>query len=257
MQIHIQNLLGHLTLGRTMIHPNLDIIDIEDENVHVVKWHGYFSVILIAFLSTCGVVSTLGKMMIIHYILTQAPKRPLNKMILCDQLGQLLTSFGFILLTLTSLMESTPIQDLIPNGCQIFYCLTVAHNTLLVSGGFMMALFRMFCVKFSSRTINLSSMVHIILWIQYGLVIFLLIGYYYSTRLYGSSNLLEFCTGFTTKMAHILLTYEDIENESIQRGKYILSVFMLFPQVMTHGFVRISFLHCLVLWLEGEKRIFG
>ena len=157
-----------------------------DENVHVVQWHGYFSVILIAFLSTCGVVSTSGKMMIVHYILTQAPKRPLNKMILCDQLGQLLTRFGFILLTLTSLMESTPIQDLIPNGCQIFYCLTVARNTLLVSGGFMIALFRMFCVKFSSKTIsNLSSIVDIILWIQYGLVIFLLIGYYYSTVFFG------------------------------------------------------------------------
>ena len=187
-----------------MIHPNLDLIDFEDESVHVILWHGYFSVILIIFLGACGVVSTLGKMFIIHFILTKAPQRPLNKMILCDELGQLVTSFGFILLTLTSLIESSPIKELIPYGCQIFYFVAVAHNTLLVVGGFMMALLRMFCVKFAtSLPISLSFLVNIILVIQYGLVIFLLSGYCYSTTLYGSSHLFEFCRGHTTKVKYL------------------------------------------------------
>ena len=187
-----------------MIHPNLELIDFEDESVHVILWHGYFSVILIIFLGACGVVSTLGKMFIIHFILTKAPQRPLNKMLLCDELGQLVTSFGFILLTLTSLIESSPIKELIPYGCQIFYFVAVAHNTLLVVGGFMMALLRMFCVKFAtSLPISLSLLVNIILVIQYGLVIFLLSGYCYSTTLYGSSHLFEFCRGHTTKVKYL------------------------------------------------------
>ena len=187
-----------------MIHPNLELIDFEDESVHVIQWHGYFSVILIIFLGACGVVSTLGKMFIIHFILTKAPQRPLNKMILCDELGHLVTSFGFILLTLTSLIESSPIKELIPYGCQIFYFVAVAHNTLLVVGGFMMALLRMVCVKFAtSLPISLSFLVNIILVIQYGLVIFLLSGYCYSTTLYGSSHLFEFCRGHTTKVKYL------------------------------------------------------
>ena len=187
-----------------MIHPNLELIDFEDESVHVIQWHGYFSVILIIFLGACGVVSTLGKIFIIHFILTKAPQRPLNKMILCDELGQLVTSFGFILPTLTSLIESSPIKELIPYGCQIFYFVAVAHNTLLVVGGFMMALLRMVCVKFAtSLPISLSFLVNIILVIQYGLVIFLLSGYCYSTTLYGSSHLFEFCRGHTTKVKYL------------------------------------------------------
>ena len=68
-----------------MLDPDVEILDFEDENVHVIQWHGFFSITLICFLSACGVVSTSGKVMIIHFILTKAPKRPFNKMILCDQ----------------------------------------------------------------------------------------------------------------------------------------------------------------------------
>ena len=70
-----------------MLDPDVEIMDFEDENVHVIQWHGFFSITLICFLSACGVVSTSGKVMIIHFILTKAPKRPLNKMILCDQVN--------------------------------------------------------------------------------------------------------------------------------------------------------------------------
>ena len=183
-----------------MIHSDLQIIDFEDENVHVIQWHGYFSICLICFLVICAVASTSGKMMIIDFILRKAPKRPLNRMILLDQIGQLSTSIGFIILTLTSLTKSTPIKEMIPFGCQIFYCLTVCHNTLLVSGSFMMALFRLICIKCSWITISFSSIVTILLCIQYLLVCFLLNGYYTSTQQYGSSSLLEFCHGYTTKV---------------------------------------------------------
>ena len=142
-----------------------------------------------------------------------------------------MTSVGFILLTLTSLTTAMPIQQLIPNGCQIFYGLTVAHNTLLVTGGFMMALFRVTCIK-SWINLSIATLVNILLCIQYVWVSILLTGYYTSTQLYGSSSLLEFCHGYTTKMAHILMKYGDVEDESIQRGKYILSIFISFGQVM-------------------------
>ena len=61
--------------------------ELESGNVAVIKWHGYFSVLLIGSLSLCWILSTSGKVMIIRYILTKAPKRPLNRMILHDQVS--------------------------------------------------------------------------------------------------------------------------------------------------------------------------
>lgn len=142
-----------------------------------------------------------------------------------------MTSVGFILLTLTSLTTAMPIQQLIPNGCQIFYGLTVAHNTLLVTGGFVMALFRVACIN-SWTNLSMGTLVDTLLCIQYVWVGILLTGYYTSTQLYGSSSLLEFCHGYTTKMAHILMKYGDVEDESIQWGKYTLSILLSFGQVM-------------------------
>ena len=43
---------------------------------------------------------------------------------------------------------------------------------------------------------------------------------------------MEFCHGYTTKMTHILMKHDDVEEETIQRGKYILSICIALGQVM-------------------------
>ena len=62
-------------------------VDLGLDNVAVIQWHGCFSVLLIGFLALCGVLNTSGKVVIIRFILTKAPKRPLNWMILFDQVS--------------------------------------------------------------------------------------------------------------------------------------------------------------------------
>ena len=64
---------------------DLEIIDFEDENVQVIQWHGYFSILLICFLSICIITNTSGKIFISWYILYKAPNRAFNKLILHDQ----------------------------------------------------------------------------------------------------------------------------------------------------------------------------
>ena len=64
---------------------DLEIINFEDQNVHVLQWHGYFSMLLICFLCICVIANTSGKILIAWYILYKAPKRSLNKLILWDQ----------------------------------------------------------------------------------------------------------------------------------------------------------------------------
>ena len=61
--------------------------ELQDESVHVIQWHGFFSIILIGFLSIFAIISTVGKSMIIYFIIYKAPKRPMNTMILLDQVG--------------------------------------------------------------------------------------------------------------------------------------------------------------------------
>ena len=76
-----------------MANPNFtwDFETLENESVTVIKWHGFFSVILICLCCIFAIISTSGKSMIIYFILYKAPKRPMNTMILLDQVNTLKT----------------------------------------------------------------------------------------------------------------------------------------------------------------------
>ena len=73
-----------------MTTPNLTgnwSLDFPNESVKVIQWHGFYSVLLICFCSAFAIISTAGKSMIIYFILYKAPKRPMNTMILLDQVS--------------------------------------------------------------------------------------------------------------------------------------------------------------------------
>ena len=70
-------------------------------------------------------------------------------------------------MTITSLMTATPLLDLYgPWACDAYYLCTVAHNTLVVTGGFFMALFRMLCVQFQSYVPSMVRMMVRLMWVQ-------------------------------------------------------------------------------------------
>ena len=87
-------------------------LQLQSEAVKVIQWHGFFSILLICFCSTIAVISTAGKSMIIYFILYKAPERPMNTMILLDQMGLLFTSLVTKFMTITSLIMATPILHL-------------------------------------------------------------------------------------------------------------------------------------------------
>ena len=70
-----------------MTTPNitLEFLELQDESVQVIQWHGLFSVALVCLCTTFAIISTAGKSMMIYFILYKAPKRPMNTMILLDQ----------------------------------------------------------------------------------------------------------------------------------------------------------------------------
>ena len=164
-----------------MTTPNLTgnwSLDFPNESVKVIQWHGFFSVLLICFCSAFAIISTAGKSMIIYFILYKAPKRPMNTMILLDQvsvqivqwiklskdssifqIGTMLTSLVTKVMTITSLIMATPLLDMYGTlGCDVYFHFTIAHNILVVTGGFVMALFRMLCVRFDNYVPSLERL---------------------------------------------------------------------------------------------------
>ena len=63
-----------------------------------------------------------------------------------------------------------------------------------------MALFRMLCVQFHNHVLSLERLMLKLMWVQ--LVLFLVIWgtNFFAVDIYGSSNLSEFCNGYTTKV---------------------------------------------------------
>ena len=172
-----------------MTTPNTTTWSLDDdpnEAVKVIQWHGFFSVLLICFCSAFAIISTAGKSMIIYFILYKAPKRPMNTMILLDQVGTLLTSLVTKGMTITSLIMGTPLLDLYgPLACDVYFLFTVAHNTLVVTGGFAMALFRMLCVQFYGYVPSLEKLMVQLMGVQLVLFLGIWLANYFAAIIYG------------------------------------------------------------------------
>ena len=156
-------LLRTLLLTSKMTTPNYSngnwSLDFPNESVKIIHWHGFFSIILICLCSAFAIISTAGKSTIIYFILYKAPKRPMNTMILLDQVGTLVTSLVAKVMIITCLIMGIPILDLLgPLACEVFYIFTIAHNILIATGGFFMAVFRMLCVQFQNYVPSVKSL---------------------------------------------------------------------------------------------------
>ena len=223
-------------------------LHLQSEAVKVIQWHGFFSILLICFCSTIAVISTAGKSMIIYFILYKAPERPMNTMILLDQMGLLFTSLVTKFMTITSLIMATPILHLYgPLGFYMYLLFTVAHNALAISGGFTMALFRMLCVQFQIVSSSMEKLMIKLMWMQYTMWICILVTSAMAADIYGSSNIIEFARGYSTKMAHILMRQSENRKDF---GKESLHASILLVQT----FIILEFACYIVLfWSLGKK----
>ena len=151
-------------------------------------------------------------------------------------------------MTIISLTLATPILDLYgPNACDLYYGFLIAHNTLVATGGFFMALFRMLCVQFQSYIQSLEKLMVKLLWLQYMCSVGMWTLGWVAVDVYGSSNTFDFCRGYTTKMAHVLMNQNPEEKE---KGKRLLLTSILFPQT----FVILEFIFYIVIFLSLRER---
>ena len=65
--------------------PSVVLEELTDEAIPILRIDGLAKAILIFALICCIVINTFGKVFLVYYIKERAPKRPLNDMILIDQ----------------------------------------------------------------------------------------------------------------------------------------------------------------------------
>ena len=223
-------------------------LHLQSEAVKVIQWHGFFSILLICFCSTIAVISTAGKSMIIYFILYKAPERPMNTMILLNQMGCLLTSLVTKFMTIASLIMATPVLDLYgPLGFYMYLLFTVAHNALGISGEFTMALFRMLCVQFQIVISSMEKLMIKLMWMQYTMCICILVTSAMAADIYGSSNIIAFARGYSTKMAHILIRQSENRKDF---GKESLHASILLVQTL----IILEFACYIVLFCSLRKK---
>ena len=87
--------------------------ELQSESLKVIQWHGLLSILFICFCSACAIISTAGKSLIIYFILYKAPKRPMNTMILLDQIGFLITTLVIKFMTIYAVFFSFSINLLL------------------------------------------------------------------------------------------------------------------------------------------------
>ena len=223
-------------------------LELQSESVKVIQWHGLFSVLLICFCSTLAVISTAGKSMIIYFIIYKAPERPMNTMILLNQMGCLLTSLVTKFMTIASLIMATPVLDLYgPLGFYMYLLFTVAHNALGISGEFTMALFRMLCVQFQSVISSMEKLMIKLIWMQLTLCICIVVTSGRAADIYGSSNIMDFARGYSTKMAHIIMRQSENRKDF---GKQSLHASILLVQIL----ILLEFACYIVLFWSLSKK---
>ena len=63
----------------------IQLVEITDESIQVIKWEGLWSVLVITFVAVCCLVGLFSKLLMLIYIKFFAPKaRPINNMIFWD-----------------------------------------------------------------------------------------------------------------------------------------------------------------------------
>ena len=78
--------LWNETLG--LESEEFQISDIKDHSIPIFKLQYWQLVLFICYYSVCAIITIVGEALVIFYIARHAPKnRPLNRMILIDQVG--------------------------------------------------------------------------------------------------------------------------------------------------------------------------
>ena len=185
-------------------------IDIRDQTPTVFQWDDYKVIAIVTCLILLLSVSSISKCSIIYYICVYAPSRPINRMMLIDQICQLITSTIIGCLTIMSFIRRTPIiEDIGSISCWFYWAAILIHNLSVILGGLGMAAFRFLCIKLVYTTVaQVWSLLKQILLAEgltasIILALFMILGYQLDPN-----TPVVLCRGYGNDMREIILEYQ-------------------------------------------------
>ena len=216
--------------------------DLSQETPSAFLWDDSALIALVTCLIILLSVSSISKCCIIYYLVVYAPSRPINTMMLIDQICQLLTSTTFGCLTIASLIRKTPIiEDMGAMGCWFFWVNIVIHKLSLALGGLGMAIFRFRCVKLMYSTVaQVWRLLKNILLLEGLIVLAYLTAFFTLGYQLDSNTPVPFCRGYEINMRDIIRKYQTDENVVFhaQIMKIVFGV-ALFPLTILIPFVEL------------------
>ena len=110
-----------------------------------------------------------------------------------------------------------------------------------------MALFRMLCVHFQSYISSMKKMMALLMLLQYVVSLGIYASFWTAIESFGSTLTHEFCRGYSTKMAQVLMRKT---KEAVEFGKATLHTTILFGQ----AFIALEFIcYLVVYWSLREQ----
>ena len=198
------------------------------------QWPEYQVVFIVIFLVVLLIVSSISKGSIIYYICVYAPPRPINRMMLIDQICQLFTSSIIGSMTIVSLIRRTPlIEDVGAISCWLYWAAIIIHNSSVILGGLGMAAFRLLCIKYTYTTVaQVWSLLKKILWYE-GLTASLIVVLSMSLGYQLDPNTpVVLCRGYSIQMREIIRDYENSDDSDRYISHVSIAIVIMLGLVM-------------------------
>ena len=187
-----------------------NVSELDDYTASVFLWDTPSRIVFATFLMSLLIVECIMRSLMINFIKFYAPSRPINKMMLVDQVCQLVTSSISGGMTLISLFQNNLlIKDFGRAGCMLLGAGRTVNGFGLILGGLGKAVFRFMCIKFPSSIHQSKKRMKNILMMEH-LLIFAYESSLWICAFQSDPNTpITFCRGYNSGMRDIIREYDE------------------------------------------------
>ena len=165
----------------------------------------------------CAAMNFAGKIFIIWYVKFQSIKRPLNTLIILDQVSQILPVLISGIGASASLTLNEPMFNYVGQlGCRLWFYFDVTHFLSLSIGGAGMAAYRLAIYKLAHRISDCKGIRNIILLVEIITFLALFATLTLTTLLIETIPPMDFCHGRTSVSRKVFNLYNGAKRDSIK-----------------------------------------
>ena len=223
--------------------------DFQDESLKLISVRSSWSLLLTMALIGCAAMNFAGKIFIIWYVKFQSIKRPLNTLIILDQVSQILPVLISGIGASASLTLNEPMFNYVGQlGCRLWFYFDVTHFLSLSIGGAGMAAYRLAIYKLAHRISDCKGIRNIILLVEAITFLALFATLTLTTLLIETIPPMDFCHGHTYVSRKVFNAYNGADQGSIK-----LAIRMASFGITLTSFVTLVEMICYVVLFYWKK----